>query len=249
MPRQRSMSTEKMIELYKAYHLENPGTRYRASEFGKYLRDKGYEVSDKSIRRNMEFRQFLEENHAFEQEENEDLVTFNTLDVNTFLSYNRSREKLVTALQERDRYYYGVSEKAVKAIKKRKEAETKSRNLERQNRELTEESSALKNRLEETEERLEAVLAQRKEDQKAVQKMVELLEVYLYPENANLLLQRNGILEYVDSLMSEVVVEAKLMTSRDEMIVDTSESEQEPESEQVSRFDSVNMLRGAFDDN
>ena len=167
MPRQRSMSTEKMIELYKAYHLENPGTRYRASDFGKYLRDKGYEVSDKSIRRNMEFRQFLEENHAFEQEENEDLVTFNTLDVNTFLSYNRSREKLVSALQERDRYYYDVSEKAVKAIKKRKEAEAKSRNLERQNRELTEESSALKNRLEETEERLEAVLAQRKEDQKA----------------------------------------------------------------------------------
>ena len=79
--------------------------------------------------------------------------------------------------------------------------------------------------------------------------MVELLEGYLYPENANLLLQRNGILEYVDSLMSEVVVEAKLMTSRDEMIVDTSESEQEPEPEQVSRFDSVNMLRGAFDDN
>ena len=149
MPRQRSMSTEKMIELYKAYHLENPGTRYRASDFGKYLRDKGYEVSDKSIRRNMEFRQFLEENHAFEQEENEDLVTFNTLDVNTFLSYNRSREKLVSALQERDRYYYDVSEKAVKAIKKRKEAEAKSRNLERQNRELTEESSALKNRLEE----------------------------------------------------------------------------------------------------
>ena len=95
MPRQKSMSTEKMIELYKAYHLEKPGTRYRASDFGKYLRDKGYEVSDKSIRRNMEFRQFLEENHAFEQEENEDLVTFNTLDVNTFLSYNRSREKLV----------------------------------------------------------------------------------------------------------------------------------------------------------
>ena len=79
--------------------------------------------------------------------------------------------------------------------------------------------------------------------------MVELLEGYLYPENANLLLQRNGILEYVDSLMSEVVVEAKLMTSRDEMTVDTSESEQEPEPEKVSRFDSVNMLRGAFDDN
>ena len=39
------------------------------------------------------------------------------------------------------------------------------------------------------------------------------------------------------------------MTSRDEMTVDTSESEQEPEPEKVSRFDSVNMLRGAFDDN
>ena len=246
MPRQKTISTEKLIELFNEYHAEYPRTHFKSSNFGKYLRDKGYEISDKSIRRNTEFREYVAT--VCDPEANTEIsrIVFANLDPESFIEHNNSKDKMKRALRERDQYYANVAATANEAIQNRKELESSNEKLEKEKRTLSMKCEKLKKQLEDTKELLDEQSKKAEMANAASKKMADFIKGYVYPDTANMFFQREGILDYVSSLMTESTLESKLVTRRDRVADDDQSGDSE--SGTGSRFESVNALLGGFDD-
>lgn len=247
MPRQKTMSTEKMIELFDEFHAQYPRTKYKTSIFGKYLREKGYEVSDKSIRRNEEFREYVNSVMNSKQEELNDTVVFVTLDTEEFINHNNTKDKMKEALAIRDQYYANVAASANASIQKRKEYETMLETAEERNRLLEEKCRMLQERLENEKEHSNKQAEKIEKANEIIGKMIDLIEGYVYPEVANTFLQKEGIIDYLTSPLPEIAVDQRTVTLNDEIGAE-AEGEYDPETGVVSSFASVNDLLGGFED-
>ena len=225
MPKQKSIEDNELIRLLDEYRLNNPNIKVTIPAFGTYIRSRGYDVQDHTIRRRTGFREYLETvNQGSEEVIYSDLVTYQTLDVDVFLSEHRTRESLKEALMVRDRYYARIAAHAAEAISARKKAEKKAQELEVHCSELEEHWSEVQRK---------AVNAEFKQKEQAVVKMKKLLDDYIYPDAANAILQREGILEVVSSVVPQKQMEKHMIGA------DTGIGPFE--------YDSVNSLLGDFD--
>ena len=99
MPKQKSIEDNELIRLLDEYRLNNPNIKVTIPAFGTYIRSRGYDVQDHTIRRRTGFRKYLETvNQGSEEVIYSDLVTYQTLDADAFLSEHRTRESLKEAL-------------------------------------------------------------------------------------------------------------------------------------------------------
>ena len=225
MPKQKSIEDDELIRLLDEYRLNNPNIKVTIPVFGTYIRSRGYDVQDHTIRRRTGFREYLETvNQGSEEVIYSDLVTYQTLDVDVFLSEHRTRESLKEPLMVRDRYYARIAAHAAEAISARKKAEKKAQELEVHCSELEEHWSEVQRK---------AVNAEFKQKEQAVVKMKKLLDDYIYPDAANAILQREGILEVVSSVVPQKQMEKHMIGA------DTGIGPFE--------YDSVNSLLGDFD--
>lgn len=225
MPKQKSIEDNELIRLLDEYRLNNPNIKVTIPAFGTYIRSRGYDVQDHTIRRRTGFREYLETvNQGSEEVIYSDLVTYQTLDVDVFLSEHRTRESLKEALMVRDRYYARIAAHAAEAISARKKAEKRAQELEVHCSELEEHWSEVQRK---------AVNAEFKQKEQAVVKMKKLLDDYIYPDAANAILQREGILEVVSSVVPQKQMEKHMIGA------DTGIGPFE--------YDSVNSLLGDFD--
>ena len=225
MPKQKSIEDNELIQLLDEYRLNNPNIKVTIPAFGTYIRSRGYDVQDHTIRRQTGFREYLETvNQGSEEVIYSDLVTYQTLDVDVFLSEHRTRESLKEALMVRDRYYARIAAHAAEAISARKKAEKRAQELEVHCSELEEHWSKVQRK---------AVNAEFKQKEQAVVKMKKLLDDYIYPDAANAILQREGILEVVSSVVPQKQMEKHMIGA------DTGIGPFE--------YDSVNSLLGDFD--
>ncbi len=225
MPKQKSIEDNELIRLLDEYRLNNPNIKVTIPAFGTYIRSRGYDVQDHTIRRQTGFREYLETvNQGSEEVIYSDLVTYQTLDVDVFLSEHRTRESLKEALMVRDRYYARIAAHAAEAISARKKAEKRAQELEVHCSELEEHWSKVQRK---------AVNAEFKQKEQAVVKMKKLLDDYIYPDAANAILQREGILEVVSSVVPQKQMEKHMIGA------DTGIGPFE--------YDSVNSLLGDFD--
>ena len=86
-PKQKSIGDNELIRLLDEYRLKNPNIKVTIPAFGKYICSRGYDVQDHTIRRRTGFREYLETvNQGSEEVIYSDLVTYQTLDVDVFLS-------------------------------------------------------------------------------------------------------------------------------------------------------------------
>lgn len=224
MSRSKAISTDELLRLANEYVLDNPGSKIRIPEFGTYIRNKGYNVQDHTLRRNKEFRQFTEIiNNNSDEQIYANLVTYKTLDVDAFLFRNKTVSQLKEALIIRDRYYSEVASAGAKAINERKA-------LEAELAETKEKLNAAENKLLTVQAKADKAEISKLKD--AVQSLRKMLESYVYPAVANTLLKEAGLLEAVDSIVSDEVVEAKLVQA----------------SSDISKYDVVNDLLGGFDE-
>lgn len=59
MAKKKTVEAEVLIKLLDEYRLDNPNVKVTIPQFGVYIRNKGYNVQDYTIRRSTEFRAYL----------------------------------------------------------------------------------------------------------------------------------------------------------------------------------------------
>ena len=226
MARQKTLQDDVLIRLLDEYRLDNPGVKIKLPKFGEFVRSKGYPVQDYTIRRNGELREYLEKiNRGAEKEICSDLVTYKTLDADALLDNHRTRDSLREAILVRDRYYARIAANAADAIGARKAAEKRAAELALRAAELEEHLAKVQ---------AQADRADIRQKNEVIAKLKRLLDSYIYPDAANAILEREGILEVVSS-----VVPAEQM-QKHTIKADTEIS--------VFDYDVVNELLGDFDD-
>lgn len=234
MAKPKKVTTEEMMRLIDEYHFEHPGTVIKIPAFGEYIRGKGYPVQDYTIRRDKELVQYKDSINAQTTESRQgDLVTYHTLDVDAFLTNNIGRDKIRTALIERDRYYASIAEHAVVAIKEKKEMEAK---MAEQNKQIAE----MKAKLESVEAKWDGEKQKNKDN--IIATLKHILDDYIYPDAANAMLEKEGILDVVGEIVPRSAME-RLTVHPDTDLVMAVTAE---ETFEVEKFQSVSGLRAMF---
>lgn len=242
MGRHPVISSEKLCELTKKFWQEeakgNPG-RMKIAEIGRYVRSHGFpNVNDPVIARNASVRQYIEE--SISKSKNEDYLrvsVYKTLDVEQLFERNNSVSSLKKVLTEREQYYKSLSEAAARALD--------------QNDDLKEENNHLKLKLddimisnEQNESTIENLSRENKQLQADNKKLRNIIDIYVYPEIANELLKKQGLLysEENKSIVKRAAVEEQLITPITNV---KTEANPNPTSTKVRSGSSV--IQGLFD--
>lgn len=239
MARVKTYKIDEIIKLLNEYRFENSGAKVTIPKFGEYIRDKGYAIEDHTLRRDDEFRAYL--NKVNEDDENRLLngvVTYRTLDADAFLAKNNSRSKLKEALTTRDRYYANIAARAADAIKAKRASDKKAQELEARISELEALVSELNTKLEDI--KAKNTSEELKKKNETIRKLKNVLDDYVYPDAANAILKKEGILEVANSLVPEEVIESKTVSA-------DTDINKAPEKK-LSKYDSVNSILGGFDE-
>ena len=182
MARRKHIEDVEIIEHFEKYLQEecsNNVTLFKIPRFGDYLRKNGFpSVADTTLRRNTGFREVLAERKAKYDEEEEEyrtVITYKTIDVDSFMATNRTPNAIRTGLSELNLYYKKVAEAALE--------------FKNENEKLQDETEKLKEQIQQ--------LIQKETSRKALEteniKLRALIKSSVYPEIANELLKEEGI--------------------------------------------------------
>lgn len=226
MPKKKTVEDETLIRLLDEYRFDNPKVKVSIPQFGAFIRSKGYDVLDYTIRRRTEFRKYLDKvNYDTDENIRSDLVTYKTLDVDAFLEKNCTKARLRDAIFARDSYYARIAANAVEAIDARKTMENKVHNLETRIIELENQLANVQAKADNADIRLKNI---------TIAKLKGILDGYIYPEAANAILEKEGILEVVNAVIPSELMQEKMLDANTDI--------------QSFECDSVNKLLGDFDD-
>ena len=192
MPRQKKIATEELLRLVDEYCVHNTGVAITIPALGNYIRTNGYDVGDYLIRRDKDVRARINEyNQTLKDETEEIAIVYHGLDVDSFLAKNRTPFALRAALVQRDTYYAKIASRAA-AIKQR-------------NHVLKQENASLQKTIESLEQ------------ENIIKALKQILDDYVYPEMANLLLQKDGIFESLHSYIDAEQLDKTTMTANTDM--------------------------------
>jgi hypothetical protein len=198
MGRNKRITTQELIRYTDEYLSENPGVKLTIPLLGNFIRCREGEndIRDYLIRRDIEFREYLNKRNESDKETHyKTVATFRNLDIDKFIEQNRTKEKLRFALFQRDSYYSSISISAVAIFA--------------ENKKLCDEVNRLqedidKCKLELNKKDKKETMAITKENNNLIRKLKGIIDYYVYPEVANMLLQKEGILDIVTEIASPV---------------------------------------------
>ena len=216
----KAITDEELIRLVDEYAFDHPGKKIKIPAFGEYVRSKGYSnVQDHTIRRNKGCVEHIESlNTKTEENTINDLVMYKTLDVDAFMTANRNPASLKKALVERDSYYARIASNAVEMNKESKVIKAKCEELEKKNAELTAQLEKMK---------------AKKPNNVPVKVLKKILGDYVYPEFADAILNKEGILKTEESMVPDELLETNLIDA---------DTELNPGIIEESEFDAINAL-------
>lgn len=204
MARSKKMEDEDMLALVQKFYIEkcrsNPA-KLKIPAIGNYIRSLGYDIDDFLIRKNKIVREYIDSTKNTQVKTAVTRVAAHRdIDVDAFLAHNSSPQALRKALIDRDNYYGVIADSAVIIFK--------------ENETLGKKISELAKRVEELEERsmtAETSVAELSVENRGLKTMNrayrKIIDTYVYPEIANELLKKEGILlntgEYVDPVKTE----------------------------------------------
>lgn len=205
MARRKHIEDVEIIEHFEKYLQEecsNNVTLFKIPRFGDYLRKNGFpSVADTTLRRNTSFREVLAERKAKydEEEEYRTVITYKTIDVDSFMATNRTPNAIRTGLSELNLYYKKVAEAAL---------EFKNENVK-----LQDENEELKEQIQQ--------LLQKETSRKALEteniKLRALIKSSVYPEIANELLKEEGILQSEQQVITDEFMVNNILTADSEI--------------------------------
>ncbi|HFH9838852.1 TPA: hypothetical protein ACGO92_000739 [Streptococcus suis] len=200
MARRRLISDEDLFEKFEEYvvnECSNDISLFKLPKFGDYLRTTGFpEVTDTTLRRNKKFRITIEKRKAeAEDEEFQTIITYKTLDIDSFMMTNRTPRAIRTALVELNKYYKRIVEVA---LKYKDEAEV----LVIENKKL--------------QEQLQTATSNSEERKALIDKnnaLKSIIKTTVYPEIANELLKAEGLLKSENRIISEEYLASQIITA------------------------------------
>ena len=227
MPRKKTLTSEELIRLTDEFRLSRPDSKIKIPELGAFIRDRGYPVQDYTLRRDELLKQYVKKLNESPDEDAvfKDVVAFHPLDVEAFIQNHKSFPAMKQALEVRDRYYAKIAAAAADAIVRRKE-------MEKERREALRKYDGLKAELEEI-RKMELKKALSEKDE-VITKLKHILDYYVYPDMANALLEKEGVLELVTSVITPAKAEEVTITASAEI--------------EKSKFAVINSMRDEFND-
>ena len=205
MARRKHIEDVEIIEHFEKYLQEecsNNVSLFKIPRFGDYLRKNGFpSVADTTLRRNTSFREVLAERKAKydEEEEYRTVITYKTIDVDSFMATNRTPNAIRTGLSELNLYYKKVAEAALE--------------FKNENEKLQDENEELKEQIQQ--------LLQKETSRKALEteniKLRALIKSSVYPEIANELLKEEGILQSEQQVITDEFMANNILTADSEI--------------------------------
>lgn len=209
MGRKKLISDEELMLLFDNYLVEKCDGRiemYKIPEFGTHLRSTGFpNVSDRILRRNEYLSKHVES--LREASFNEDfriVAVFNTIDIEKFIAKNNTVSKMKQALSSLNMYYKSVCESAMRlntaGTKAIEMDEKKSRlisQLEKQVDEYNKDHMVMKDKLTDLE--------------KENYTLKKIIDTYVYPEIANELLEKAGLIKIEDKIIKDSALDEDII--------------------------------------
>lgn len=210
MSRAKTYSTKEVIGFLNEYRIENPGLKISIPKFGTYLRGKGCDVQDHTLRRDEEFKKYLEKINKEESSERfNELITYKTIDVDAFIEKNNNKVKLREALINRDRYYADIAARATEAIHEKNECLEK---MKKSDAEVTKLKEKLK-KMEENQDTARIDNSELKRKDEVITALKNIIDDYIYPNAANAILRKEGILKIENNIIDDKAIDKQMMNA------------------------------------
>lgn len=211
MARKKLIEDEVLITIFEDYLIEECQANYKLFKlprFGDYLRNNGYPaVADTTLRRNTVFREYLETvKHKYEDEGVLAVLTYKTLDVESFLRMHSSSLSLKQGLVKLNDHHKRIAEAAIEF---KKEVEL----LKKEKSSLQDQLEIMKQELSDNKEKLIADKRLEKENQK----LRNLIKSSVYPEIANELLKADGLLKSDSDVIQVSYLQNEILTADSEI--------------------------------
>lgn len=199
MARKKSIETDTLISLIDQFYVEkcnSNATRLKIPEIGKYVRSNGYDAADYVIRRDQKARSHIKHlQEATEEIHIHTVAVYRDMDIDAFLQKNNTEEKLKKALKERENYYREVTHSASYCFKEYKNMRQQLQELRKH---IAEMETALENEKRDNSENDITNERLRKENKI----LHEIIDTYVYPEIANELLKKQGVIKNTAEIIS-----------------------------------------------
>lgn len=210
MARKIKIDTETLISLVGQFYAEkcdNNPAALKIPAIGEYIRSQGYDVADYLIRRNQDVRDYITrlQNNTEETYINS-VSVYRDMDINAFVEKNNTPSKLIKAIKERENYYREVTTSAAYCFQENKKLQRKIQDMEKRIKEL--EASMAKD---------EGVYSETsrlcKELKAENDQLRNVVDTYVYPEIANELLKKQGLLKTTADIVDVEKVEESIISS------------------------------------
>lgn len=200
MARRRLISDEDLFEKFEEYVINecsNDISLFKLPKFGDYLRTTGFpEVTDTTLRRNKKFRITIEKRKAeAEDEEFQTIITYKTLDIDSFMMTNRTPRAIRTALVELNKYYKRIVEVALKYKDEAEVLVIENKKIQEQLQTATSNSEERKALIDEN------------------NSLKSIIKTTVYPEIANELLKAEGLLKSENRIISDEYLASQIITA------------------------------------
>ena len=238
MPRTKLITPEELVALAEKYMIDQRVDTIKIPALGRYIRESGHpEIADYTLRRCPELKEYIQRiNEKSSEEALIKVATFSTLDVNVFLTNNNTLPKLRVALSERDAYYQRVAMAAgtLNTIYQKTTAENEDLKIKMES--LEAEVQTAHHQI----EQLKTALSDIKVLQSENKQLRSLISKYVYPEAANSLLHKEGLVSIDSSITDSDKLKEVVMTAETDIEMFTKGTcEQEPSSKIQSIRNSV----------
>lgn len=213
MARKAKIDTETLISLIGQFYAEkcdkNP-TALKIPAIGEYIRTQGYDVADYLIRRNQDVRDYITKLQENTEETYINSVSvYRDIDVKAFVEKHNTPPKLMKAIKERENYYREITTAAAFFFQENKKLQKKSQDMEKRIKELETIISSSESDFSELSGTCKALKMENKQ-------LREVIDTYVYPEIANELLKKQGLLKTTAEIVDiEKVAETVISSDTD----------------------------------
>lgn len=216
MSRPKTAPDSEVISLINDYfytECHGDGAKLKLPELAHYIAAHGYsDYRVTTLRRNRLAREHIDSlKNNCEATKLSFLMAYETLNIPVFLASHTSRASLIQALSARDDYYRQVAETAVELTSKYKELSDETKDLKTCVANMKAESEVLQHELQSSRDETRALQSENK-------RLRDILGKYVYEGIARVILEKEGIIPNIESVVSSVAVEKNVVTASTNII-------------------------------
>ena len=242
MGRKKIIEDDVLTKLTNQYIAEkckcNP-RYFKYKKLADYIQAQGYpSVTIRLLQRNIAVHSCIEEWKEGTKDKNKGIVVaYKTLDIDAFLGRNSSVKALKKALSELDKYYKSVCEAATEIL-------AENRMLKRKISDLQTSATNHKETLTEINTEIEDIKKEMNRLKKENRTLREVVETYVYPEIANEILRKKGLLKNTSEIISPEAIESAMITADTDISEFWKPTKTVPKKENIKS--GSNVISGMF---